>query len=150
MSGFAVRLLVAANRDKRVLVFHEDIEACNLIHQVLIENGVNVGVYHSKLRLRERAEMLAAYRSGALNVPGDAVGHSMKGSTFPNGIGIIAASTATRRQRIQRLGRVLRPVNGPERSATIYSLVATVPEIGRLQEEATNLEGVAEVTWSHA
>ncbi len=133
-----------------MLVFHEDIEACNLIHQVLIENGVSVGVYHSKLRLRERAEMLAAYRSGALNVTGDAAGHSMKGSTSRNRNrhhrsehGDPAPTDTTARPRASAGERA-------RRSATIYSLVATVPEIGRLQEEATNLEGVANVTWSHA
>ena len=52
-------------------------------------------------------------------------------------VGIIAASTATRRQRIQRLGRVLRPVKGKE-TAVVYSLVATEPEIKRLREEETD------------
>ena len=64
-------------------------------------------------------------------------------------IGIIAASTATRRQRIQRLGRVLRPVTG-KATAVIYTLVATEPEIKRLREEEKELEGVAEVTWGRA
>ncbi|MFK9255743.1 hypothetical protein ACJEIZ_23915, partial [Escherichia coli] len=43
--------LVAANRGKRTLVFHEDIEACDLIQTVLSENGVRCGIYHSKMRL---------------------------------------------------------------------------------------------------
>ncbi len=64
-------------------------------------------------------------------------------------VGIIAASTATNRQRIQRLGRVLRPAKGKDR-ALIYTLVATEPEIKRLQQEEENLEGVAEVTWTRA
>jgi superfamily II DNA or RNA helicase len=64
-------------------------------------------------------------------------------------VGIIAASTATRRQRIQRLGRVLRPVKGKE-TAVVYSLVATEPEIKRLREEETDLEGVANITWGRA
>jgi superfamily II DNA or RNA helicase len=64
-------------------------------------------------------------------------------------IGIIAASTATRRQRIQRLGRIVRPSSGKS-SATIYTLVATSPEIARLKEEEANLEGVANISWGRA
>ena len=64
-------------------------------------------------------------------------------------LGIIAASTATRRQRIQRLGRVVRPSKG-KAGATIYTLVATGPEIDRLNEEEERLEGVASVSWSRA
>jgi hypothetical protein len=47
-------------------------------------------------------------------------------------VGIIATSTATPRQRIQRLGRVLRPTEG-KNGATVYTLVATEPEIQRLR-----------------
>ncbi len=141
--------LVASHRDRRVLVFHEDIEACNLIHQVLVQNSVRAGVYHSKLPVRERAEMLAGYRKGALNVLITCRALDEGFNVPETEVGIIAASTATRRQRIQRLGRVLRPIRGKD-NATVYTLVATFPEIGRLQEEEANLEGVAEVTWSQA
>jgi superfamily II DNA or RNA helicase len=64
-------------------------------------------------------------------------------------IGIIAASTATHRQRIQRLGRVLRPAPNKER-AIIYSIVASVPEIRRLAAEAEDLKEIAEIEWSRA
>ncbi len=141
--------LIAANRDKRVLVFHEDIDACNLIHQVLRDNSVKAGIYHSKLTLRERAEMLAGYRKGHLKVLVTCRALDEGFNVPETEIGIIAASTATRRQRIQRLGRVLRPVGGKE-SATVYTLVATTPEISRLKEEEAELEGVAEVSWSSA
>jgi superfamily II DNA or RNA helicase len=141
--------LVAAHKKERVLVFHEDIEACNLIHQVLVENGVGAGVYHSKLLVRQRAEMLADYRRGMLNVLVTCRALDEGFNVPETDVGIIAASTATRRQRIQRLGRVLRPIKGKQ-SATVYTLVASAPEVGRLQEEEANLEGVANVSWSHA
>jgi hypothetical protein len=35
-------------------------------------------------------------------------------------------------------------------SATVFSLVATGPEISRLKDEEKELEGVAEVSWSRA
>lgn len=141
--------LVAAHRDRRILVFHEDIDACNLIHQVLVENGVPSGVYHSKLAVRTRAEVLASFRRGAITVLVTCRALDEGFNVPETEIGIIAASTATRRQRIQRLGRVLRPSSDKD-GAVIYSLVATGPEIARLQAEQEAFEGVADVVWNRA
>src|SRR5690606_23577353 len=64
----AVRLVIA-NPGQQTLVFHEDIDACNLIHEVLSrEAGVRSGVYHSRMTSRERAAMLGLYRAGAIQV----------------------------------------------------------------------------------
>jgi superfamily II DNA or RNA helicase len=141
--------IISAHRGQRVLVFHEDIEACNLIHRVLHENGLRAGVYHSKQSLRQRAEILAEYRGGRLEVLVTCRALDEGFNVPETEIGIIAASTATRRQRIQRLGRVLRPAGGKS-GATVYTLVATPPEIDRLREEEKRLEGVADVEWSGA
>ena len=141
--------LLAGNRGKRALVFHEDIEACDLIHSILQENGVKSGVYHSKLTLRARAGMLGQYRRGDIDVLVTCRALDEGFNVPETELGIIAASTATRRQRIQRLGRVVRPAKG-KAGATIYTLVATGPEIDRLKEEEERLEGVASVRWSRA
>lgn len=141
--------LVAANAGKRILVFHEDIEACNLMQQVLEENGMKSGVYHSKLPLRQRATVLSQYRRGELQVLVTCRALDEGFNVPETEIGIIAASTATRRQRIQRLGRIVRPANG-KTGATIYTLVATNPEISRLKQEEEEMEGVASVYWTRA
>lgn len=141
--------LVLAHKGSRTIVFHEDIEACNVIQEVLSEAKVRCGVYHSKMRLRQRAEILSAYREGRVDALITCRALDEGFNVPETEVGIIAASTATRRQRIQRLGRVLRPVKGKS-SAVIYSLVATEPEIKRLREEEQDLEGVAQVTWGRA
>jgi len=141
--------LVRAHKGARTIVFHEDIEACNAIHDVLSEAKLRSGVYHSKMKLRHRAEILSAYRHGEIDVLITCRALDEGFNVPETEIGIIAASTATRRQRIQRLGRVLRPVKG-KGGAVIYSLVATDPEIKRLREEEKDLEGVAAVTWGRA
>jgi superfamily II DNA or RNA helicase len=141
--------LVAANRGKRTLIFHEDIEACDLIHSILAENGVKSGVYHSKMHLRARAAMLGQYRRGEIDVLVTCRALDEGFNVPETEVGIIAASTATRRQRIQRLGRVVRPAKGKQ-VASIYTLVATGPEIDRLKEEEERLDRVATVTWSRA
>ena len=141
--------LVAANRGKRTLIFHEDIEACNLIYSVLSENHIKVGVYHSKMTMRARANMLNGFRRGEIDVLVTCRALDEGFNVPETELGIIAASTATRRQRIQRLGRVVRPAEG-KATDSIYTLVATGPEIQRLKEEEEKMEGVATVTWSHA
>jgi len=139
--------LVASNRGKRTLIFHEDVEACNLIHSVLSQNGIKAGVYHSKMTLRARAEVLSQYRRGDSDVLVTCRALDEGFNVPETELAIIAASTATRRQRIQRLGRAVRPAAGKE-NATIYTLVATAPEIQRLKEEEGLMDGVATVSWS--
>jgi superfamily II DNA or RNA helicase len=141
--------LIKAHPGARTIVFHEDIEACDVIHEVLTAANFKSGVYHSKLKLRQRAEVLSAYRRGELDILVTCRALDEGFNVPETEVGIIAASTATRRQRIQRLGRVLRPVKG-KGGATIYSLVATAPEIKRLKDEEMELEGVANVTWARA
>jgi len=141
--------LAAANRGKRTLIFHEDIEACDLIHGVLMEHGMKSGVYHSKMPLRAKAVILSQYRRGEIDVLVTCRALDEGFNVPETEVGIIAASTATRRQRIQRLGRVVRPALGKS-TATIYTLVATGPEIERLKEEEERLDGVASVEWSRA
>jgi len=60
-------------------------------------------------------------------------------------IGIIVASTKSTRQRIQRMGRVLRSSEGKDRSTvvTIYSEA----EEDMLIKEARELEDSVEVKW---
>lgn len=141
--------LAAANPGKRTLIFHEDIEACDLIHGVLSQNGIKSGVYHSKMPLRAKAAMLGQYRRGEIDVLVTCRALDEGFNVPETEVGIIAASTATQRQRIQRLGRVVRPAKG-KTGASIYTLVATGPEIQRLKDEEERLEGVATVTWSRA
>lgn len=144
----AVRI-AAQNSGKRIIIFHESIDACRLIHTILSENGMSAGIYHSNMPVRERAEMLKAFRGGTIEMLVTCRALDEGFNVPETEIGIIAASTATRRQRIQRLGRILRPSAGKDR-AVIYSLAATAPEIQRLREEESELEGVAEVSWSRA
>lgn len=141
--------LVKAHRHQRVLVFHEDVEACNLIFTILSEVGFRAGVYHSRLRSRERADMLARFRKGELDVLVTCRALDEGFNVPETEVGIIAASTATRRQRIQRLGRILRPASG-KNAAVVYTLVATGPEVGRLKEEEEDLSDIATITWAHA
>ena len=141
--------LVAAHRGERVLIFHEDVEACTVIHEVLSAMGIRARLYHAALDARTRAQALADFRKGIAHVLVTCRALDEGFNVPETQVGIIAASTATRRQRIQRLGRVLRPAEG-KKSAVVYTLVATKAEIDRLRSEEEELEGVADVSWSQA
>ena len=141
--------LIASNKSKKILVFHENVEACELIHHVLSEFAIKSGVYHSKLPLKTRAQVLNMYRNGNIDVLVTCRALDEGFNVPETEIGIIAASTATNRQRIQRLGRIVRPSKG-KNTATIYTLVATNPEIVRLKNEEEDLGSIATIYWSRA
>ena len=61
-------------------------------------------------------------------------------------VAIIAAATSSNRQRIQRLGRVLRP-HPSKKFSSVYSLFATKFEKARLEKEVERMSGLAEVSW---
>jgi superfamily II DNA or RNA helicase len=139
--------IVALHKDMRILIFHEDITACNIIHDFLNDVGFNACVYHSRLTTRERAESLKAYRAGIKPILVTCRALDEGFNVPETEIGIIVASTATKRQRIQRLGRVLRPSKG-KTTAILYTLAATDAEVRRLKEEEEGLDGLALVSWS--
>ena len=141
--------LIARHREQKLLVFHEDIKACDFLFEVLQENSVPAGIYHSKMPLARRVQTLQEYRAGKIKVLVSCRALDEGFNVPETEIGIIAASTATYRQRVQRLGRVLRPAADKKR-AIIYSIVASEPEIRRLAAEAEDLKEIAKVEWSRA
>ncbi|UGY18401.1 hypothetical protein HAP48_0013735 [Bradyrhizobium septentrionale] len=91
--------IIGAHKGARTIVFHEDIEACGVIQEVLSAANVLAGVYHSKMTLRDRAEVLSSYRHGKIDVLVTCRALDEGFNVPETEIGIIAASTATRRQR---------------------------------------------------
>jgi superfamily II DNA or RNA helicase len=141
--------LVARNLGRKIIVFHEDIRACELLCEILTQHRVAHSLYHSRVPMKERVESIQRFRHGGTSVM-VACRALDEGFNVPESdMAIIAASTATHRQRVQRLGRVLRPASG-KGEAIIWSIVASEPEIRRLAAEADDLEGVADVKWSRA
>lgn len=139
--------IVSLHKNQKILIFHEDIAACELLFQILHQNGIAVGKYHSQMSFGDRIKTLNAYRKGQLSVLVSCKSLDEGYNVPETQVGIIAASTATYRQRIQRLGRVLRPSKGKD-NAIVYSIVAAEPEIQRLLSEAKQWEGITKVTWS--
>ena len=150
----AVRIPVAValadrHRGKRTVIFHESIAAAESIQRVLSARGHNATLYHSRISPAVRRDNLRLFRRGAFSVLVSCRALDEGVNVPETEIGIIASSTASTRQRIQRLGRVLRPAARKD-SATVYTLYATEIEERRLQDEADKLEAAKEVRWQKA
>jgi superfamily II DNA or RNA helicase len=137
---------VAERYPGRGIVFHERIDAANKIASLLDKRGQRVAVYHSKLAPTIRRRNLELFRFGQVTklVTCRALD---EGLNVPDAeIAIIGASTRSTRQRIQRLGRVVRPTPDKE-SAVVCTLYATEPERESLLAEEQQLEELAAIHW---
>jgi superfamily II DNA or RNA helicase len=141
--------LVDAHRGSRIVIFHEGIAEAEEIAALLAERKHNVTLYHSKIASAMRRDNLRLFRRGRFQVLVSCRALDEGVNVPETEIGIIASSTASTRQRIQRLGRVLRPAPGKQ-AATVYTLFATKVEEERLRTEAQGLIGTADVAWRRA
>jgi superfamily II DNA or RNA helicase len=144
----AVKLAVDA-AGSRTIIFHERISAAEDICNGLRTAGLNVALYHSKLSDALRRSNLRLFRRGGTDVLVTCRALD-EGFNVPEArVAIIASSTASPRQRIQRLGRILRPARGKQR-AMVYTIYATDPEEQRLAREAESMREIAELSWLKA
>lgn len=101
-------LAATVERSTRSLVFSTTIEGASLAASALRKWGLGIGVIASNLSREEREAVLRNFESGRL----DAVAAPLvldEGVDVPEAdLGIVVAGSKTRRQMIQRLGRVVR------------------------------------------
>jgi superfamily II DNA or RNA helicase len=150
----AMRVPVAAaiaeqHRHERTLIFHERIDSASTLHSVLAQRGHNVTIYNTSISSVVRRDNLRLYRRGIFDILVSCRALD-EGVNIPEtSLAIIASSTASLRQRIQRLGRVLRPAPG-KKAAKIVTLYATDIEEERLQVESQRLNAITKTTWMKA
>ena len=141
--------LVEDNRGARAIVFHERISSAESLFESLRQRHHSVCLYHSKIGPDVRRDNLRLFRRGVFDVLISCRALDEGMNVPETTVAIIASSTASYRQRIQRLGRVLRPAKDKDR-ALIYTLYATDQERARLDTEAADLQDVARVEWASA
>jgi superfamily II DNA or RNA helicase len=141
--------IVEQHRGERAIVFHESIEHAEAILNRLRATGISSTIYHSRLSPVVRLENLRFFRRGLFDVLVTCRALD-EGLNVPDiRIAVIASSTASMRQRVQRLGRVLRPARA-KATATVYTLYATSPEEERLARETAEMSELADVRWQEA
>lgn len=141
--------LVDSLMGHRGLVFHESIQSANEITAELTRRGHRARAYHSQLGAPTRYLNLLLYLRGQIDVLVTCRALD-EGIDVPESqYGIISASTTSIRQRIQRLGRLLRP-HPDKKTATVATIYVLPGEAETLRAESVRLEGVAGVRWFEA
>jgi hypothetical protein len=98
-----------------------------------------VAHYHSELGDTERAVALKRYRSGEARILVSCKALD-EGLDIPSAdVGIILSSTSEQRQRIQRLGRILRRQEGKLKASLFYLCLGNTVEDANLLEEGLEL-----------
>lgn len=138
--------LALRHAKERSIIFFEAVQQANEAHALLRQRGVRATVYHTGLAAATRQQNLRLYRRGFYNcmVCCRALDEGLDVPT--TSVGIIACGTASQRQRIQRLGRVLR-ASATKKEATVYTLYATEAERRRLAAEEGRANGASQVAW---
>ena len=144
----AVRL-VDDHRGERAVIFHERTEAADTICSNLKARGHRATIYHTGIGPSLRRDNLRLFRKGIFDVLVCCKALDEGINVPETQVGILASSTASNRQRIQRLGRLLRPAPGKSH-ATIYTIFATQEENQRLAQEQERLDGITDVRWRKA
>lgn len=133
--------------DARVLIFHERTESADKIYEYLRSQGFEAGIYHSNMDMNVRKRNLREYKSGKTSVLVTCKALD-EGLDVPDtSVGIIAAATSSIRQRIQRIGRILRKAPGKDHSL-IYTIfiegledeIFRRPEMVDMQKAAQKIE----------
>ncbi|HET7569929.1 MAG TPA: DEAD/DEAH box helicase [Gammaproteobacteria bacterium] len=150
-SSATMRIPVAAKlvdslRGSRIIVFHERVDAAEKIFEILKSRQHRATLYHSGISPPVRRDNLRLFRRGIFDVLVSCRALDEGMNVPETQIAIIASASGSSRQRIQRLGRVLRPAPGKDH-AIIYTVFATNAERGRLKREEERLQDTATSKW---
>jgi superfamily II DNA or RNA helicase len=150
-AGAAMRIplaikIVEEQHEARCIVFHERVDAANKMLEIMRKRRINATIYHTKINPTLRRDNLRLFRQGVFDVL-ICCRALDEGINVPEAnVAVIASSTASIRQRIQRLGRIIRSAPG-KHLATVYTIYITRAEELRLRKEAQGLGEITKVVW---
>ncbi len=106
---------------EQILVFGERIQQAEAVYRALLMKYPNrVGCYHSGMTAQARKNILGRFRDGELRILVCCRALD-EGIDAPGaGVGIVLSCTSVNRQRIQRLGRILRCREGKDFASLYY------------------------------
>ncbi|MDD2407109.1 MAG: DEAD/DEAH box helicase [Sphaerochaetaceae bacterium] len=147
----AQALIKRLSRETKIIVFGELIEQSDrLYHELSSEYRHRVVRYHSGMEDGAKARAIQRYREGEARILVCCKALD-EGFDIPAAdVGIVLSSTQTERQRIQRLGRILRRSEDKDVSALYYLYIEnTVEESSFLPQSIDNVEEL-EATYVHS
>jgi superfamily II DNA or RNA helicase len=141
-----VKLLQKYKRDSWI-VFTENKKQAKEFNKIINKKGYKSAIYNTDIDNVEREENLNNFKSGNLNVLVSCTALD-EGFDMPEADGaMILSASSSKRQRIQRMGRVLR-ITANKENALIVTVYSSKTEFEKLREESNRykLEGVP-VKW---
>jgi superfamily II DNA or RNA helicase len=138
----ALDLIELLSEESTIIIFAERIEQSEAIYDALaVHLGGAVAMYHSEMGDVARTLALRRYRSKEVRILVSCKALD-EGLDIPSAdIGIVVASTSEQRQRIQRLGRILRKDEGKGTASLFYlSLLDTVEDTTLLEKGMDEIE----------
>ena len=143
---FGIELLQKHKRDSWI-VFTENKKQAKEFNKIINTKGYKSAIYNTDLDNAEREENLNNFKNGNLNVLVSCTALD-EGFDMPEADGaMILSASSSKRQRIQRMGRVLR-ITANKQNALIVTVYSSKTEFDKLREESKRykLEGVP-VKW---
>lgn len=132
-------LLSRIPQSSKVLIFNERIDVAEAIYERLQQQFPGqAGRYHSEMNEGSRKNILRQYQDSEIRILVTCRALDEGLNVPASDVGIIASSTSSSRQRIQRLGRILRRT-GKEHAACLYYLY-----IGSSNEEQELLSDISQ------
>jgi superfamily II DNA or RNA helicase len=126
----AVGLIKENHHQQKVMVFSETLESIRKLKQLLKIEGIDSEIIDSKIPSVKRQKMLSQWGSkfyALLSVHTLEIGYDVPDA----GVEIILASTSNMNQIVQRIGRVLRKVEG-KNSALVYVIYVSETKDGNI------------------
>ena len=135
---FGVELLQKHKRDSWI-VFTENKKQAKEFNKIINKKGHKSAIYNTDLDNAEREENLNNFKSGNLNVLVSCTALD-EGFDMPEADGaMILSASSSKRQRIQRMGRVLR-ITANKENALIVTVYSSNTEYVKLKEESNRYQ----------
>ena len=135
---FGVELLQKHKRDSWI-VFTENKKQAKEFNKIINKKGYKSAIYNTDLDNNEREENLNNFKSGNLNVLVSCTALD-EGFDMPEADGaMILSASSSKRQRIQRMGRVLR-ITANKENALIVTVYSSTTEYVKLKEESNRYQ----------
>lgn len=132
----ALSLIMLLDKKSKIIIFGERISQSELLYERLKHRFPNqVAQYHSDLGETEKILALRRYRSGEARILVSCKALD-EGLDIPSAdVGIVLASTSVQRQRIQRLGRILRLQEDKGKASLFYLCLDQTVEDNELLDQ---------------
>jgi superfamily II DNA or RNA helicase len=135
---FGVELLQKHKRDSWI-VFTENKKQAKEFNKIINKKGYKSAIYNTDLDNNERGVNLNNFKSGNLNVLVSCTALD-EGFDMPEADGaMILSASSSKRQRIQRMGRVLR-ITANKENALIVTVYSSNTEYVKLKEESNRYQ----------